>query len=288
MCAPASQRTSVRCCVKLSISKAAMMEDDMHDLLTVTDAEAADKIDERHELAPSPLIREALKSSARHIPWGRDPHDPPKAGWRAFQPRYLAILYLRLEQGWEISVNHACFTVDDPDDDDLRRAKAVNIVSAKVAAGVELGDASLRQFGTYRHQLPGAGHDPMRPFDSGSFADFNFLSQNELFIYLDDPDIRLEAGDLIAFKAVGNGPHPKNFNYSYFHAREVPRGEMNGLPGKMIRVRNYATLEDGTEIPPTENRYYSMDIKFRISGGSAGMITMIIDPDTGNGQGNEP
>jgi hypothetical protein len=31
-----------------------------------------------------------------------------------------------------------------------------------------------------------------------------------------------------------------------------------------------------------------MDIKFRIDAGAAGMITMIIDPDTGNGAGNEP
>lgn len=223
-----------------------------------------------------------------HIHWGENPHRPPPSTWEEFSPNYIAILHVGLTRGWDIEINHACFTTSDPNNEGGRLLKAVAILEDKVGSGKPLGELDTKKWGTYQHTLANAGHDPNRPYDSGWFQDFNFATQNELFIYLDDPEVRLEDDNLIGFKPLGNAPRPKDFNHSYFYAREVPERDLPNLTGKMIRVRNYATKEDGTLIGAHDNRNYSIDIKFRVPGGSAGMIMMIIDPDTGNGQGNEP
>ena len=75
-------------------------------------------------------------------------------------------------------------------------------------------------------------------------------------------------------------------NDAFFNAAEV----LNPGPAdtKLIRIRNYATNTDGLPIPAGTPLDYSMDIKFQIHAGSAGWVTMIVDPDTGNGTGYEP
>jgi hypothetical protein len=244
--------------------------------------------------APTPRALGAVRAALRGIHWGRDPHDvspPDPAHWAPYNPQYIIILYLRLEANWEMTVNHAAF-VPTTNTQNGRLAQAVDILTEKIGNNWELGDPRLHHHGIYEHiwDAPIAGHQVGHKFDSVAFTDFNFYSQNELFIFLHDDDIMLEDGDLIGFKANSTtSPKPKDFNFSYFHARAVPVGDLGTLAseGRMIRVENYATKEDGTLIG-AENRNYSMDIKFRIDGGSAGTIIMIIDPDTGNGAGSEP
>jgi hypothetical protein len=242
----------------------------------------------------SPRGIAALRSAVRGVHWGRDPHDvlpPDPTNWATYDPRYIAILYLRLNANWDMAVNHACFTptINTPGE---RLAQAVRILDDKIAYDCDLGDPRLHPYGIYKHiyKYPDAGHQPNRDYDSLAFTDLNFYNQNELFIFIHDPDITIQNGDLIAFKAAGLGPKPKDFNFSYFHARAVDPADMSeslAQEGRMMRVENYATKEDGTLIG-NDNRNYSMDIKFRIDAGAAGMVTMIIDPDTGNGAGNEP
>jgi hypothetical protein len=244
--------------------------------------------------ALSPRSITAIRSAVRGVHWGRDPHDPlppDPANWAPYNPRYIAILYLRLNSGWDMTVNHACFTprVNSPSE---RLAQVVQILGDKITYDCDFDDSRLRGYGIYKHiyTYPDAGHEQGRDYDSHTFADFNFYNQNELFVFLHDPDIELEDGDLLGFKAAGNGPKPKDFNFAYFNARAVHSAEMSLLlaqEGRMMRVENYATKEDGTLIG-NDIRNYSMDIKFRIDAGDAGTITMIIDPDTGNGAGNEP
>ncbi|HEY5721911.1 MAG TPA: hypothetical protein VIT45_06280 [Allosphingosinicella sp.] len=234
-------------------------------------------------------ILQSLRGLVKDEHYGRDPHDvtpDDPDNWEAFNPSYIAILYLKLASNWELAVNHACFTLPANSTDLSRRIKAVQILTAKGTKN--LGHDDLLGYGTYPYRLPHANHQPGKVRDSEWFNDFNFATQNELFIYIDNANILLEPGDLIAFKLFGIGSTPKYPNYSYFNAREVPQTE-SGLPGKLIRVKNYMTKEDGTLISSVnENRWYSMNIKFRVRAGSAGLITMLIDPDTGNGQGHEP
>ncbi|HEX8064345.1 MAG TPA: hypothetical protein VF535_14165 [Allosphingosinicella sp.] len=247
------------------------------------------------EVSPvSPRKIAALRSAARGVHWGRDPHDalpPDPANWATYSPRYIVILYVRLNQNWDMSVNHACFTptVNTPEG---RLAQAIRILDDKIKYDCDLGDSRLHQYGIYEHiyKYPDAGHQLGRDYDSFTFSDFKFYNQNELFIFIHDPDITIQDGDLLAFKAAGLQPKPMDFNFSYFNARAVDPAEMSASlaqEGRMMRVENYATKEDGTPIG-NDNRNYSIDIKFRIDAGPAGMITMIIDPDTGNGAGNEP
>jgi hypothetical protein len=79
-------------------------------------------------------------------------------------------------------------------------------------------------------------------------------------------------------------------NYSFFNARAVDTFAMSrklDAKGKMIRVENYACNEDGADIN-VPNQRYSMNIYFAVDAGPTGPVTLVVDPDTGNGTGNEP
>jgi hypothetical protein len=237
------------------------------------------------------LIMEILgtiKKSVRDEHYGRDPHDlcpNDPDNWEDFTPDYIAILYLRLDSNLTMYVNHASFELEDSDDEDDRRDKAVKILEAK--GWDTFGKLDPTIYKTYRHKINSTKHEAGREYDSGWFNDFGFAAQNELFIYLDNPGVYLQPDDLISFKLFGNNEIPKSPNYSYFHAREVEAKYMGKLKGKMIRVENYVTKEDG-ELVGAHVRDYAMNIKFRVNAGTAGQVTMWIDPDTGNGAGNEP
>jgi len=243
-------------------------------------------------IAADPSIFEALlTASTNFVPYGLDPHEvAPPAGWAPYQPEHIAILYMRIDPLAGIDVNHAAYTMPQGNDDPSRLAKALSVLTEKVQRDVTFGEqAMVLNHAPYKHQLPHPDPDPFRLYDSGMFEDFGFVSQNEIFIYLHHPDMNLAVDPqaLISFKNLGNDDP----NYAFFHAREVqlPTGPGDlGERGNLIRIENYFTKEDGSLLKPVDRRNYSMDIRFQVNAGAAGPITILIDPDTGNGIGYEP
>jgi hypothetical protein len=182
-------------------------------------------------------IKKALADYSGGDYWGRDPHDiTPNnpAKWRKFEPSYIVILYLKFED-LGLSVNHAAFSVPVGNTDVTRREKAVKILKEKGTKN--LGHIDLQVYGTHPHQLHNAHHQQQNGYDSTWFDDFNFASQNELFIYIDNNNINLEPGDLIEFKPFGIGDDVKHPNYSYFHALEVTGTDLDGS-----NLRHFAGL----------------------------------------------
>ena len=237
----------------------------------------------------NPVIALSLKVGTNALSVGRNAHDvAPPGNWVPYLPEYAAVLYLGLVDGWKISVNHASYYVGTGGD---RLTKAVDVLTEKVALGLPLGAPALLHHGPFEHKNLNSHPEPNRLYDSGSFKDFTFKTPTELFIFLHHPEITLQSNALIGFKGgyADNG-EMYDENNCFFHAREVPDAQMPGLAGKgkMIRVENHATNYLGQLQDPGDYTQYSLDIYFQIDGGSAGTITMVVDPDTGNGVGYEP
>jgi hypothetical protein len=228
-------------------------------------------------------------------PYGSDPHfaEPHNA---PYAPEYIALLYVRLEPDWNMVVNHACYAVPDgagdmPHHDQARLNKATAVFQEKLTqSAAQRRDVQLFELQAhvpYKHMKP-THTDPAREYDSVSLKDFKFASQNEIFIFLHHPttSIQLVPGDLIGFSAKWIGPAQVTApNGAFFNAKEVAPGPADA---KLIRMRNYAVDAGGNSLPTGMTLEYSMDIKFQVNAGGAGWVTMIIDPDTGNGSGYEP
>jgi hypothetical protein len=237
------------------------------------------------------FVSEIVATTALKDYWGHDPHGShPTCPPPTFQPRYIALLYLRLRPGWALDVNHACYELPaGTTSPETRLGKALDILEDKVAQDVTFGSQNLSGHPPYRHLIPDIWEEPARLLDSGSLKDFKFKSSNEIFVFLHHENIDVNVYDkrLLAFKthgaADGKIKHP---NDTFYNARPVPKNQLRTLENKgtLIRVENYAT---GVASTMPEPLIYSMDIKFQIKAGG-GWVTMVVDPDTGNGSGNEP
>lgn len=236
------------------------------------------------------FLSEVIAVSELKDYWGDDPHRPPPGcPTTPFQPKYIALMYLGLEDPWKLKVNHACYelpaTVITPE---ARRDWALDILEEMAPSGKTFGDQTLTSHRPpYKHQKP-IWLDSSREYDSGFLHEFKFKSPNEIFIFLHHKTAAVRVGDkrLLSFKQIGADNKVRRPNDTFYNARVVPNDELRTLTNKgtLIRVENYATDVSTTM---TETLLYSMDIKFQIDAGD-GMVTMIIDPDTGNGTGNEP
>ena len=245
----------------------------------------------RGQVSPFGMV---FRFGSNAVSIGRDPHDiAPPGNWVAYDPRFIAILYLKLGPNWDISVNHASYPVDQGAD---RLARALEVIAKKVSlsdqrgGNVDFGHQDMLDLDPYRQPEP---LNPTRPFDSGTFDDFKFKSQNEIFIFLHHPDMQIRTTEnaLIGLKSGYNDRGKmRDLNTCFFHARTVPAADMQGLDpvGKLIRLENYATDQNGELLLEGDDRNYSLDILFQVDAGSAGWITMVVDPDTGNGMGYQP
>lgn len=216
--------------------------------------------------------------------YGENPHDDPPSSatgtpyrYPAFAPDYVTILYLGLEAGWNIRVNHASYHLPGASEGD-RLNKVRKVLEDVVPRNRRFRDFA-QAHGTYRRRD--------NTFDGDSFRTFGFKSPNELFIYLHNPTIKLDTFPLISFGEYGQDGTPRERNYSFFNAHEASAGATLDAAGKLIRMRNYVKNVRASDIT-VANQGYAMNVHFTVAAGAAGRIAMIIDPDTGNGTGNEP
>lgn len=224
--------------------------------------------------------------------WGISPHlSPPTSRTipmkypEKFDPKYISLLYFGLNNDWTVDVNHAVY--EFAGDDKARRDKAIEYFGILVKNSTRLKD-----IGNPYARKGGA--------DGVDFSYFKFKSPNELFIYIhqkglkkeQETKISLDKSRLLSFgsrlqEEVGDIKKNAERNHAFFNVNLIDGiGDLDRV-GKMMRVENWARGENGVEITDP-NLAYSMNIHFTIPGGGNLRIPMILDPDTGNGAGNEP
>jgi len=227
-------------------------------------------------------------------PHGREAHLDPPGDYPVFNPRFLCVLFMDFRPDWTLAINHASYDFV-PDQDPAvseagRLAKAVAVIDGKIRSGGDLADVPHHR--PYAWRYP-ALHQPGRTHDSTTFSDFKFKSPTEIFLFMNNPNVVLgPSARLIRFTrygSLGSSAGEMNENQSFFRAREVTGAQLGVLNnrGKLIRLENHARVDPMTSTD-VRDQSYSMNIRLGINGGGAGIIPVIIDPDTGNGQGNEP
>jgi hypothetical protein len=223
---------------------------------------------------------DVLKSTGFPANYGQNPN---VARDDKFEPDWIGIVHIKNVGGWEISVNHAAFSVAASSGNESRLARALEILREKGRGTF----ADLKGSPNYE-PFPRDGH-----YDSINFDKYlGFRSKNELFIFIEG-DVEVVQGALLSFTPLGADLRPRDKNFAFFNAKRVDPDELAkyGLVGRMIRVRNYMTTEDGKPIgdgEDVESELYSMNIHFTVPGKGGVPVPMIIDPDTGNGMGNNP
>jgi hypothetical protein len=230
--------------------------------------------------------------------WGQDPHGPPKYEkpvTPVYLPKFIAVAIVNFRKKWMVDVHHASFELAPQmaTNPAYRCELAVALISWVIKENKKLGELSSTQTGENDH-LPYKRKygNHAGAFHISSFRDFSFLSQNEVFIFLRNKDIALNSKRLIRFTRYSDTNDEMDLNYSFFNAKEATSACLGDLAkhGKLIRVENHVTNCDGS--PTIEKTHYSMNVHFRMrvkpEGSEREYIPMVIDPDTGNGAGNEP
>lgn len=237
---------------------------------------------------------------------GEDPKNPPRylngaTAEKPYKPEYIAVVIIDFERNWSVDIQHASFPIYMPtgaNPENYRLGLALDLIKwVMTVDGRKLGHLKDNQFGKRDHvpyrRLYGNHKDR---YDVPSFNDFRFKKQNEIFIFLKNKDILLNKDRLIRFtKFSDNMSREMDLNHTFFNALPL-EGDSLGPNlknrGKLIRVENHVTNYDGK--PTVDDTFYSMNIHFRMrvkpEGSEQNYVPMIIDPDTGNGQGqgNEP
>lgn len=222
---------------------------------------------------------------------GLDPHDLSRRPTNvAFAPSYVTVIMVSSGGAWRIGANHASFGVDNPADNtaDARLAQALRILKKVVPGRRKLSDLQPGKPDTeaklYRRK-DGS-------FDRDDFVDLGFNSQHEIFVYYDSADVTLDNRQLISFGATVSDGTPAGGNDSFFVSR-VDDGALDGpLKGKLIRIENYNTIFNGSSFTarpaddPSKAARYALNYHLTLPGRQP--LAIVIDPDTGNGDGNEP
>lgn len=226
---------------------------------------------------------------------GIDPHDLARRPANVpFAPAYVTVIRVDSAGAWRLGANHASFAIDDP---------AQNTPAARLDQALRIlrkvipnGGGSRRKLADLRPGQPDAeGRIYQRPdgsYDRDDFIDLGFNSQHEIFVYYDSADVTLDDRLLISFGATLSNGDPAAGNDSFFVAR-VDDARLDGpLKGKLIRIENYNTIFDGTAFTrrPADDAgkaaKYSLNYHVTLPGRQP--LPIVIDPDTGNGMGNNP
>jgi hypothetical protein len=229
-------------------------------------------------------------------PYGSEAHEEPPPGYPVFNPSYLCVLFIDFRPDWTMSVNHASYPFQpdpDPEVSKVRRLeKAIAVIDGKLAVpGRDLADVPGHP--PYAWQNPPPAHQQGRTRDSTYLEDFKFKSATEIFIFLNNDNLQVGPDDrLIRFTRYGKAGRqgaPMNWNFSFFRARQVVGPALGVLAGrgKLLRLENHARVDLMTTTDMRAQKY-SLNLRIGVPGGEAGIIPLFIDPDTGNGTGNEP
>jgi hypothetical protein len=214
-------------------------------------------------------------------PHGLHPSSPPNGTTHSqdFVAQYICVIHLNFSEPWRMSVNYASFRMKGFTDL-ARLKKAKNVLIERFDPKVPV--TRFSQLSINR---------PYKGIDWIDFNKFGFGTKHELFFFFESPNVSLDKDWLIvlprlSLKHPGTDNDP---NYSFLYARivsEIDMGSYLYSKGRMFRVRDYVQDKHGNPITTSED--YSMNIHFKIACGINEWVPMVIDPETGNGAGNEP
>lgn len=242
-------------------------------------------------------------------PRGTDPSygDNPNVGFpkepQPFAPKFITLVRITSAGAWEISANHASFSITETDYN-ARKQLAAKIFgrfkddkSAKpISRFAELKDATNEYKIVPRKNDGGTRSDGPAPYDRLDFDGFNFGGQHEIYIWFDTPKVTLVSSkdgkpQLISMTRQRTDGSSTNLNKSFYAENFEPQVSVAPIAkpdGPVMVVRNYFRDENANAIKDGPGLAYSMNIFFNVKSKVGKDMVMILDPDTGNGNGLEP
>ena len=248
---------------------------------------------------------------------GDDPHENPPVPSPPFSPQYSIIVDITSRGAWDITMNHVHFSNTAP-----------NLADRNIFALKALANKKVRNHRRFRDErndqelIPINRNEPPqtppRLADYSNFSRFGCSAQHDIYVYFDhNSQIEVINTDeyhaLFTFSQKRKDGTSVSPNDSFYNASVVDiEAVENSLPpnfpsmlkgklkGTLLRVENHLTVRsnpldrtssniiiDNTN--PGRKVYYKLNIPYIVNagGGYEGNV-IIIDPDTGNGQGYEP
>jgi hypothetical protein len=226
--------------------------------------------------------------------FGDDPHAKSAPERVPFNPEFMSLVHLTSDGNWAISSNDAHFKFVQESYDPAARTKwASEIFVNKIKNGWQRFREAPRgsRFEVF-DRTPAA---PTPDYaDALEFAKFGFGSPHDIYIFFEHGagELSLDPARLIDFSRTLLTGKPANPNHAFADTELVTDrnllGDLADL-GSLIRLNNQCTLKDGGSyhrLPygKVTSQEYKLNIYYKTKSG----IAMAIDPDTGNGAGNEP
>jgi hypothetical protein len=240
--------------------------------------------------------QKAGDSGPGHGGTGDDPHGAMVGAMASFAPEFMGLVHLTSDGSWGISSNDAHFKFVQPSyDKDARIKWACEIYANKIAKGLKRFSDEPRGS---RFQVFDRTPDAPNPdfADELEFARFGFGSPHDVYMFFEHApgEITVDGKNkrLIGFGDTLLSGKKADPNHAFDGAEEITDTALLGaLAGKgtLIRFNNHCTVKDAKgyhKLPygNIQSQTYKLDILYKTKSG----IVMAIDPDTGNGMGNEP
>ncbi|MEE9434503.1 MAG: hypothetical protein V3V15_09720 [Sphingorhabdus sp.] len=228
---------------------------------------------------------------------GQNPAEPKPTSAtseQVFVPKYLTAVYIRLRNkptDPAILVRHGYKNIQSITDDKVRQEMAEKLL--KEAAGSTTWKRS---------------NSPTQWRREEDFDIFNFDSPNLIFIIVDNEDLEFDERknngkkrNLVRFAEFLAEPNSATIqykkaedNHAFVNIDTIPTltvysdGAAGHFPRKkLIRLENWFTSKGGSSLS-NKQLMYSMNIHLLATGNGGQKIPIVIDPDTGNGWGNNP
>lgn len=219
------------------------------------------------------------------VPYGDDPHDQPP---KEFKPAFISVLHIAANGLWSYDINYAHFEIQQNLNDAERLEQAIIRLEKKISSPRKssFGKISEQNLKPYVKMKTDVG----KQCDYLEMEPLEFNSENEIFIFIESGKVGLDDKKLISFSNGLSDGSLAAENYSFYWARLVPQNDLGSIKnnGQMIRLRNYCLDAGGNSQIGKPELKHSLNIHFGAPLKSRGFVPMVIDPDTGNGSGNEP
>jgi len=219
--------------------------------------------------------------------YGDDPRTgPPITPAPVFSPTFSKVVYLKFDKkngAPSLDVKHAYFKRAQLSDREIKCA----------LKDIKTGSNNCR--------LVVYENSPGNRFIPDNFDNFNAAQQQRVYVVINgSPSIGFYKKNPISFTPFGafddpwgTAPYTKNENHSFYNAdvRDFDNGKDN-----LLYYENYFSDENGP-LPEGSKKEYSLNFNIRMCGKESAScdlqnpnlaVPMVIDPDTGNGWGNEP